>query len=157
MTLYTLVLTVHIVSAAVLFGTGLGIAYFMFMAWRAQHVPALAVTLRHVVIADFVFTAVAVAIQPASGAALIVIVGHDPWAPWLAWSYGLFALAGACWLPVVAIQMRLARLAREAADGGASALPPGAARLMRRWLWLGWPAFLAVLAIYGLMIGKPSG
>ncbi len=157
MTLYTLVLTLHIVSAAVLFGTGLGIAYFMFMAWRARNVAALAVTLRHVVLADFLFTAVAVAVQPATGVALIVMVGHDPWASWLVWSYGLFALAGACWLPVVAIQMRLARLAREAADGGAATLPQGAASLMRRWFWLGWPAFLAVLAIYGLMIGKPSG
>jgi uncharacterized membrane protein len=153
-TLYTFVLTVHIVSAAVLFGTGLGIAYFMFMAWRAQNVPVLAVTLRHVVRADFLFTAEAVLVQPVSGAALIVIVGHDPWAPWLLWSYGLFAVAGACWLPVVAIQLRLARLARTAANGGATALPPLFNTLMRRWFWLGWPAFLAVLAIYGLMVAK---
>ena len=154
MTLYAVLLTLHIVSAAVLFGTGLGIAYFMWMAWRAQNVTALAITLRHVVFADCLFTAVAVAVQPATGVALIAIVGHDPWAPWLLWSYGLYALAGACWLPVVAIQMRLARIARDAAADGSKVLPPVATRLMRHWFWLGWPAFLAVIAIFGLMVAK---
>lgn len=156
MTLYTLILTLHIVSAAVLFGTGLGIAYFMFMAWRAQNVLALATTLRHVVIADFLFTAVAVIAQPVTGYILIRLVGHDPWAPWLLWSYGLYVLAGACWLPVVVIQFRLARLAQRAASEGSPALSTTAAKLMRHWFWLGWPAFLAVLAIYGLMVAKPS-
>ena len=156
MTLYTLILTLHIVSAAVLFGTGLGIAYFMFMAWRAHNVLALAITLRHVVIADFLFTAAAVIVQPITGYILIRLVGHDPWAPWLLWSYGLYVLAGVCWLPVLGIQLRLSRLAQRAANEGAMTLPLAAAKLMRRWFWLGWPAFLAVLAIYWLMVAKPS-
>jgi uncharacterized membrane protein len=82
------------------------------------------------------------------------MAGHDPWAPWLLWSYGLYAVAGICWLPVVVIQIRLARLATGAAAAG-SRMPPDAARLMRWWIGLGWPAFLSVLAIYALMVAKP--
>ncbi|MEX1109910.1 MAG: DUF2269 domain-containing protein [Dongiaceae bacterium] len=150
---YGILLTAHIISAAVLFGTGLGIAYFMAMAWWARDVQSLAVTLRHVVIADFLFTASAVVAQPLTGIGLIVAGGHDPWPSWLIGTYVLYALAGGCWLPVVWIQIRLARMARAAAEQG-TPLPAVASRLFRWWALLGIPAFIAVLAIYLLMVFK---
>ena len=34
-------------------------------------------------------------------------------------------------------------------------LPPRYHRLFRVWFWLGWPAFIGVIAIFVLMIWKP--
>ena len=62
---------------------------------------------------------------------------------------GLFALVGACWLPVVWIQIRLRDMLRAGADLD-SCRP-----LMRVWIALGVPAFLSVIVIFGLMVYKP--
>jgi uncharacterized membrane protein len=144
----------HILGATVLFGTGLGIAFFLFIAVLSKDVRLIAGTLRAVVIADFVFTAPAVVMQLATGARLAQILGLSLMEPWIAASLVLYFLVGACWLPVVAIQIRLRRLAEDAAHDGAP-LPPAFDRLFRVWFTLGWPAFIGVLAIIGLMIWKP--
>lgn len=151
---YLLLRLLHIGSAAVLFGTGLGIAFFMFVAERSGDVRHIAITARHVVLADAIFTAIAVVVQPLSGLALIHMAGW-PWdTPWLIWTYVLYVVAAAAWLPVVWIQMRLAKLA-SAADAHGTALPPAFHQLYRIWFWLGWPGFLSVAGIFVLMIFKP--
>ncbi|MBL1430169.1 MAG: DUF2269 domain-containing protein [Robiginitomaculum sp.] len=154
MSWFFLVKLIHILSAAVLFGTGAGIAFFMFMAWRNADPVGFLWVSRHVVIADFLFTTTAVIVQPISGFALIILGGHDPLAPWLLISYGLFIMVGICWLPVVAIQMKVRNLAGLAA-GGDSQAQQQIQSLMRRWFMLGWPAFIGVIGIYLLMVIKP--
>lgn len=154
MTLYFVLLLVHILSGAVLFGTGAGIAFFMLAAHRTRDAGTVAATARMVVLADFVFTTPAVVVQPLSGAALILLQGHDPAAPWLLAVYALYLLIGACWLPVVVIQMHIRRLATAAA-AAEEVLPQAYHRLFRLWFVLGWPAFAGVLAIYWLMITRP--
>jgi uncharacterized membrane protein len=146
---------VHILGAAVLFGTGLGIAFFMWMANRTRDAATIAATARIVVVADFVFTATAVVLQPLSGAGLIAIVDY-PWdTPWIIVALALYVLTGLCWLPVVAIQIKLRNLAAEATRLGAP-LPPEYHRLFRVWFILGWPAFIAVMLIFADMIWKPA-
>ena len=88
--------TLHILSATVLFGTGLGTAFQMWMAHRSADVRAIAAVSNAVVRADYLFTAPAVIIQPVTGGLLIWQTGTDPFASWLVVSYGLYALAGAC-------------------------------------------------------------
>jgi uncharacterized membrane protein len=146
---------IHILGAMVLFGTGLGIAFFMVMAHRTRDAALIAHTARTVVIADAVFTATAVIVQPISGAALIWLLGYSWREPWIVASLALYLLAGLCWLPVVWIQIRLRNLA---ADAACRNVPPSAEyrKLFRIWFWLGGPAFLAVIAIVVLMIAKPS-
>lgn len=146
----------HILGATVLFGTGLGIAFFMVMAWRSRDLAGFALAARHVVIADVVFTAVAVVAQPITGLMLARVGGWPLDAPWLLWSYGLYIFTGACWLPVVWIQARVAKRLRAAVAAGADATPDDVDRLMRIWFALGWPAFFAVVAILALMIAKPA-
>ncbi|HEV7227364.1 DUF2269 domain-containing protein [Brevundimonas sp.] len=155
MDLYVAVKMIHILSGAVLFGTGMGIAFFMVWANRGRDPAAVAHVAGTVVVADALFTAVAVIVQPLSGLALIHLQGYALTEPWLLWAYDLYVLTGACWLPVVAIQIRLRDLARAAAATGAP-LPDRYDRLYRVWLALGFPAFAAVLAIYWLMIAKPA-
>ena len=146
---------VHLIGASVLFGTGLGIAFFMVMAHRTGHSGVIAVVVRFVVIADFVFTATAVVVQPVSGFALAWAIGLSPLnESWIVASLLLYVLVGLCWLPVVFIQMRIRDLAREAAVKS-EPLPARYYRLYRIWFWLGWPAFAGVLAIFALMIWQP--
>jgi uncharacterized membrane protein len=153
--LYVLLKLAHVLSGAVLFGTGAGIAFFMLGAHRTGDAATVAGVARLVVIADFVFTATAVVVQPVSGFALIALQGWNLTEPWLLAAYALYLFTGACWLPVVAMQMRMRALAEQAAARGAP-LPPDYHLLFRRWFVLGFPAFAAVIAIYALMLFKPA-
>src|SRR6185295_14897306 len=105
---------IHVLGAAVLFGTGLGIAYFMFMAHRTRDPATIAATARVVVLADALFTASAVIVQPVSGTLLAWLTGYAISVSWLIASIALYLFIGLCWLPVVGIQLRMRDLAREA-------------------------------------------
>ena len=153
--IYLALKLIHVIGSAVLFGTGWGIAFFMWMAHRTRDPAAIAQTVRVVVIADTVFTATAVVVQPATGFAMAALVGFSTYHLWFAASVALYVLVGLCWLPVVWIQIQLRNLAAAAARDG-TALPERYHRLFRVWFWLGWPAFLGVIAIFALMIFKPS-
>jgi uncharacterized membrane protein len=153
MSAYLLLKWLHILSSTILFGTGLGIAFFQWMTWRSGDVAAIARVTRLTVVADFVFTTPAVIAQLVTGFALLNLLSL-PWTtPWVLVALLLYALTGACWLPVVAIQIKLARIA-AAAHAAGTGLPAEFARQMRIWFILGWPAFLAVLAIFWLMVRK---
>jgi uncharacterized membrane protein len=146
---------IHVLGASVLFGTGIGIAFFMLMAHRTGHAGVIAVTARFVVIADLIFTATAVVVQPVSGFALAWAIGLSPLRePWIVVSILIYIFVGLCWLPVVFIQMRMRDLANDAAING-KPLPDRYRRLFRIWFALGWPAFAGVIAIFMLMIWQP--
>lgn len=145
---------IHVLSSTVLLGTGLGIAFFMWMAHRTGQPRTIAATARVVVIADALFTAPAVVVQLATGLWLTHLLHMPLTTFWLGAALALFFLVGACWLPVVWLQARARDLARAAAEADAP-LPADYARVMRWWFWLGWPAFLSVIAIFWLMVHKP--
>jgi uncharacterized membrane protein len=155
MTGYFWIKTVHILSATLLFGTGLGTAFHMWLAHLTRDPRVIAAAARSTVRADFLFTTPAVIVQPVTGALLIENAGFSPDEPWLVAVYALYALAGACWLPVVWLQIRARDLASAAAASGGP-LPPQYHRCMQLWFALGWPAFAAVLAIFWLMTAKPE-
>ena len=146
---------VHVLGATVLFGTGLGIAFFMVMAHRTRDPAVIAHTAGIVVLADALFTASAVIIQPVSGAFLASTIGYSLWESWIVVSLALYVLIGACWLPVVRIQAQMRNLARQAVRERTE-LPARYDRLFRIWFVLGWPAFIGVVAIFVLMIFKPA-
>lgn len=153
--LYLPLKLIHILSATILFGTGLGTAFFMWRADRSGDVAAIAQTARTVVIADTIFTLPAVIVQPVTGVLLALAAGYDLLAGWIVAALVLYVIVGACWLPVVWLQLRMRDFAVEAAAAGAP-LPPRYHRHMRLWFALGWPAFLAVLAIFTLMLYRPA-
>ena len=155
MNTYLLLKTLHILSSVLMVGTGFGSAFYMFFANRSGNVAAQAVVSRLVVRADWWFTTPAVIIQPLSGWAMMVMAGW-PWhTPWLLLSMALYVAAGLCWLPVVAMQIRMARLAANA-DAQGQPLPDEYLRLAGRWEALGYPAFVAMLGVYYLMVNKPT-
>lgn len=154
MTTYLLVKTLHVISAAIVFGTGIGIATFMFLGHFSRDPSDRPFATRMTVRADFLFTLPAVIVQPLSGAWLIFHGGFAWNDYWLVLTYALYMLAGVCWLPVVAIQMRLKAML-EAQARGAAFGEAAYKRLFRWWFLLGWPAFGGLVIVFWLMVAKP--
>lgn len=145
----------HVIGATVLFGTGAGIAFFMVMAHRTRDPRVIAHVASTVVIADMVFTATAVILQPITGYLLARLIGWPMSEGWIVLSLGLYVVTGIFWLPVVFIQMRL----RDLAAGAAAAkepLPKRYFNLYAIWFAFGFPAFFAVLGIFWLMLTRPA-
>lgn len=145
----------HVIGATVLFGTGAGIAFFMVMALRTGNPSVIAHVASTVVVADTVFTATAVILQPITGYLLARSIGWPLTEGWILLSLGLYVLTGLFWLPVVWIQLRLRDLARHAGMAE-QPLPAEFARLYRIWFLCGFPAFFSVIAIFWLMLTKPD-
>ena len=152
---YPLLLWLHIIGATLLLGTGAGIAFFMVMAHRTGDPAVIAHVAGTVVVADFLFTATAVAAQPITGAALMALQGWPLSTPWIALALILYGVVGLFWIPVVFMQIKMRDIAHVAATEG-TRLPDAYYNLYRRWFAFGFPAFFAVLAILWLMTAKPS-
>lgn len=152
---YQALLWVHILSSTLLFGTGLGTAFHSWMAQRSGDLRALVVVSRNVVIADWLFTTPAVVMQPVTGAWTARTAGIPFTTGWLAVALGLYVLVGACWLPVVWLQIQMHKLVDSAPRAG-EPLPTCYRVYARWWFALGWPAFLAVIGIFYLMVFKPD-
>lgn len=145
----------HVIGAAVILGTGSGIAFFMLMAHLSRDTAFIARTAGVVVIADLVFTATAIVAQPVTGYLLARESGYELTEDWLVASFALYLVAGLFWLPVVWIQAKMRDLATAASVAG-DALPKSYHKLFRIWFAFGFPGFGAVLAILWLMIQKPD-
>jgi uncharacterized membrane protein len=152
---YLVVKWLHILSSTFLFGTGLGSAFYMFFTSLTRDTKAIAVVVRYVVIADWLFTTPTVIFQPLSGLYLMHLAGFPFSTPWIAWSIGLYVLAGAAWLPVVWMQIQMRDMARVAASAG-SDLPQRYWQLLRWWVALGVVAFFSLVIVFYLMVAKPS-
>jgi uncharacterized membrane protein len=151
---YLLLKWLHIVSSTVLFGFGAGTAYYFWTAHRTGDARTIASVGRMVVRADWLFTGTSGIVQPVTGLALAHLSGIALTESWLIVTYHLYALAFACWVPVVALQIRAQKLA-EAAARRREPLGANYARAMRLWFILGWPAFLSLLCVFWLMIARP--
>ncbi|BCB26683.1 membrane protein [Sulfurimicrobium lacus] len=150
---YLLLKYLHILSMVLLFGTGLGSAFYKWMADRSRNVAHIADTSRHVVLADWLFTTPTVIFQPVSGIWLLQLAGIPLDTPWVVASLSLYLLAGVCWLPVVALQIRMRNLAQQAALTQTD-LPARYWQDARLWFWLGVPAFSAMVIVVFLMVFK---
>jgi uncharacterized membrane protein len=155
LTTYAIAKWLHILSSTLLFGTGLGSAYYMFFASRTRDPRVVASVVGLVVTADWLFTATTAVFQPASGFWLAHLAGYPLGSRWIVWSTILYVIAGACWLPVVWMQIRMRDMARAAVAAG-SELPDRYWRFMRWWVALGCVAFTAFVIIFLLMVTKPA-
>jgi uncharacterized membrane protein len=152
---YVIVKWLHILSSTLLFGTGLGSAFYMFFASRTRDARVIAVVARYVVVADWAFTTPTIVLQPLTGFYLVHRAGYPLASTWIVYSLGLYVLAGACWLPVVWMQIRMRDMARQAV-ASSNALPDRYWRFLRWWVALGIVAFVALVAVFYLMVAKPS-
>lgn len=152
---YLLLKWIHVLSSTVLFGFGAGTAWYFWNAHLTRDPATIAGVGRMVVLADWIFTGTSGIVQPVSGFLLVREAGWAPDSSWLIAAYGLYLLAFVCWVPVVGLQIRAQRLAQRACGTGES-LGRDYYRVMRLWFLLGWPAFLGLVAVFWLMIAKPT-
>lgn len=154
MNTYLLLKTLHILSSVLLVGTGFGSAFYLYFINRSKNLSAQVEVARLVVLADWCFTTPAVILQPLSGITLASMAGWPMSTPWLLSSIGLYLFAGVCWLPVVWLQIRMKAIAEHAlASNGV--LPPQYWAYAKVWERLGYPAFIAMMLVYFLMVNKP--
>ncbi len=150
---YSILKVLHIVSSTILFGTGLGTAFFMVRANLSYDINTLRSTSSSVVFADWVFTTPAVIIQPVTGFHLMHLLGYPFNSVWFYLVIGLYILIGICWIPVVFMQVKLRDIAHATTNW--ESLPDTYHRIYRAWFSLGFPAFISVLILYWLMVTKP--
>jgi uncharacterized membrane protein len=152
---YLLWKTAHIVSASVLFGSGLGTAFFCWFGYRVAsgEIGGLRTTLKLTVLADLWLTTPAVVFQAASGIILVSMAGWSLTSAWSIAVWSMFLIVGACWTPMVAIQIRLRNAAIAA--GSVRDLPAAFHRLFRIWFALGVPAFALTIVIFYVMVARP--
>jgi len=154
MDLYFVVKTLHILSSTILFGAGIGIAFFMFRSFFTNNLREKHYAARSTVLADYIFTFPAVIIQPLSGVWLVWKVGYNWTDYWLVLTYVLYSIAGLSWLPVVWIQIQLKQLVKYSLDNDVP-LPARYQKLFWIWFCLGWPAFTSLVVIFYVMVAKP--
>lgn len=152
---YAAVKWLHILSSTLLFGTGIGSAFYLFVTTLKRDPVAIASVTATVVWADWLFTATTVVLQPLTGFWLARAAGFPLQSRWLAGSIALFALSVLCWLPVVRLQLRMRDIAAAAQRGG-QPLPPSYRRCFAWWIALGVPALLALTSVFYLMVAKPA-
>lgn len=152
---YLLVKWLHIVLSTLIFGTGIGSAFYLLFASLRRDAALAAGVARMVVWADWLFTATTAVLQPLTGLWLVHLGSFPLSTPWVMWSIVLYVVAIACWLPVVHLQIRMRDLAAAAAQAQV-ALPRAYWRCFRLWVALGIPAFFAFMAIFYLMVVKPA-
>lgn len=155
MSTYLILKWVHIISSVLLVGAGFGSAFYLYFVHRTRNPHAIAEVTRLVVRADYWFTMPAAFIQPITGFAMVSMAGYPFTQTWLLWTFVLYVLAGACWLPVVWLQIQMAKMATASVRNNLP-FPDHYWQYARYWEWLGYPAFLSMLAIYGLMVFKPT-
>jgi uncharacterized membrane protein len=150
---YLVIKWLHVLSSTILFGTGIGSAFYLLLTSLGRDARTVARVTRLVVIADWLFTTPTAILQPATGLYLAHLANMQLASGWLAWSIGLYVLAIGCWVPVVFLQMRLAASARVSAETGR---PLSAAYWRMLWIWvaLGAIAFFAFVGIFWLMVTK---
>ena len=150
---YALLKWVHVLSSTILFGAGVGSAFHLFAATLRRQVDGISMATRNVVLADWMLTTPTAVLQPVTGIALVNALQLPYSTPWVAWSLGLYAIAIACWLPVVWLQIRMRDVMLEAQRRRAP-VPAAYDRMFHWWTGLGFVALSAFLLIFWLMVAK---
>jgi uncharacterized membrane protein len=146
---------VHLLAAAAVLGTWLGVAVFMTLAHRSGNTSVVAVTSRFAVGAEKIVMIAALALQPFSGFALAGAIGISPLDEfWIVLSLALYTVVVAAWLVVLRIEIRIRDMTRQAAIDGV-VLSDAYRRLFRLYSALVWPALAVVVVLFALMIWQP--
>lgn len=144
----------HVLSATILFGTGIGTACVMFYGHHTRNVSLIAGIARYVVFADWVFTTSSAVIQLVTGLWMVSLAGYSFSSFWIWGSILGYTIAGLCWLPVVYLQIKMRDVAIQA-NATNTSLPEQYYRYFNYWFYLGWPAFISLIIVIYLMTNKP--
>jgi uncharacterized membrane protein len=146
---------VHVLAAAAMFGTWLGILGFMLPAYRSRNPSVVALVAQFAVRIELFVVAAALVLQPVSGFPLAWAIGLVPLNEfWIDVSLALYAAVVAVWLVSLRIEIRLRNMARQAALGRGT-LADDYPRLFRIWFALAAVILAVMVAIILLMVWQP--
>lgn len=91
---YIIVKWIHILSSTILFGTGVGTAFCLFVANRQKKIENISFATAYVVRADWLFTSPAIIIQLVTGLQLLYLTGYSLSDRWVQWGLALYFFAG---------------------------------------------------------------
>lgn len=146
---------IHVISSAILFGTGMGTAFYMLYVNYQNNLELIANATRQVVIADWLFTGSSGVIQAITGLAMVYLKGYAITSLWIIGSIFGYLIALICWLPVVWLQIKCRDLAYQALTTSTQ-LSSLYYRYFKIWLLLGIPAFIALVGVFFLMANRPE-
>ncbi|MCB1827682.1 MAG: DUF2269 domain-containing protein [Coxiellaceae bacterium] len=144
----------HIISASVLFGTGIGTAFYMFYVNFSNDTKLIARATKQVVKADWIFTGISGFIQPVTGFLLLYLKKFPFTATWTIIVTNGYLFAGICWFIVVHLQIKCYKIAEEASIKK-TPLPKSYRRYFATWIALGIPAFTALMIVLFFMANSP--
>jgi uncharacterized membrane protein len=148
---------VHVLAAAVMLGTWLGIAVFMELANRSGNTSVVALIANFAVSTEKLVMIAAIALQPISGFMLSSAIGLSVLEEaWLTISLVLYGLVVVAWLAALRVEIRIRELARQAALDGVP-LRGRYRRLYRLYRIVVWPALAAMVVLFLLMVWQPRG
>ena len=146
---------IHLLAAAAMFGTWLGIAGFMLLAYRSGNPSVVALVAQFAVRIELFVVAAAIALQPVSGFPLAWAIGLTPLNEfWIDVSLVLYVAVVAAWLVSLRLEIRLRNMARQAALGRGTPADDYP-RLFRMWFALAAFLLAAMVAIILLMVWQP--
>jgi uncharacterized membrane protein len=146
---------VHVLAAAAMFGTWLGLAAFMWLAHRSKNTSVVALISQFVVSVEKAVMIPAILLQPLSGFPLAYAIGLQPFSElWILISLAFYAVIVVCWILVMRAEIRIRDLAREAALESAP-LPKSYRQIFRTWRLLAVPLLLGMMCLFALMIWQP--
>ena len=156
MTLYSWLEWLHILSAIVLFGSAIAIAWFKWSGDRTGDVHAIHTINQQVRAAGWIFTAPTLILQPVTGIILAVQSNRSLAEDWIAGSLVLYAVAAGCWTYGVRMQSRMLALSAATAVEEGRPLPAQYATVARWWRGLHIAMLASFLAILWIMVFKPD-
>lgn len=148
MTYQTLKL-IHIISATIMFGTGLGSAFYLFYTYKFSKFSTVKEILNIVIIADYIFTTPSVILQLATGLWLshyMKLISTNWFLIALLFSLLVYAL----WIRAVFLQLKMKKTLENAKEYNVQFH-----QQMKGWFFLGIPAFFGSLFLFYLMVFKP--
>lgn len=151
---YLILKWIHIMSAILLLGTGLGSAFYAMRVNRSGNLHSIRFVLKNIILADWLFTVPPIVLIPVTGVWLMRINGYPFSTLWIWLSLVLFVVAGLCWMPAAILQYKMKAISEQSQDK--ESLPATYWKYERLWSLLGIIAFPAMIAIFTLMIFKPG-
>ncbi len=146
---YQFLKLIHILSATLMIGTGLGSAFYLFFSYKNAKASTIKDVLKLVVVADSIFTLPSVIIQLITGILLSNLMSLL-FTKWFWIVSGVSVIVLVLWIIAVFIQYKLKRLLEEKEE-----ITPVFHALMKQWYYLGVFSFLGSVFLYYLMVYKP--
>lgn len=145
---YQLLKLIHILSATLMIGTGLGSAFYLYLTYKKAQLSTVRDVLNLVIFADLIFTTPSVFIQIITGVMLSNVIGLT-FTNWFWVVISVSFIVFVLWVRAAFIQVKLKKLIANETE-----IPEKFHQLMKVWFYLGIPSFLGSIFIYYLMVYK---